>query len=203
MEPLSRYLPSPSGTFHRSAGSLSGSRCVWRGSLYIWTACLGTHKWIYGVDIDPACKKHSRDNLIIAIGYLKRSSVLANIQRTSAGRGYIHRRWGASARAGIATLEEMLPHLQPGGADICEDIHGSGNEFAAYTDGLAGQLNETKPIEPGVARCTTAPFQQVVHSFHLYPFLLVIEKHQTPLSELYAPRLGSKWPVLQPVKRKS
>lgn len=37
----------------------------------------------------------------------------------------------------IATREELLPHLQPGGVFLCEDLHGAYNRFASL---LAGRF---------------------------------------------------------------
>jgi len=37
----------------------------------------------------------------------------------------------------LVTLEEMLPHLRPGGVYICEDVHGERNRFNAYVHGVA------------------------------------------------------------------
>jgi hypothetical protein len=41
----------------------------------------------------------------------------------------------------IITLEEMLPHVSPGGVYVCEDIHGSPNRFASFVYGIANRLN--------------------------------------------------------------
>ena len=70
------------------------------------------------------------------------------------------------------TLEEMLPHLSPGGVYLCEDIHGDTNVFSAYLQGLATSLNAmslnpTADGRPGLSSETTA-FQKAIHSMHLY-----------------------------------
>src|SRR5262249_26064300 len=47
----------------------------------------------------------------------------------------------------IATLEELLPHLQPGGVYLCEDVQGVFNGFASYVLGLAQRLNASPVVE--------------------------------------------------------
>ena len=39
------------------------------------------------------------------------------------------------------TFEELYPHLSPGGVYVCEDIHGSPNDFATYLHSWASELN--------------------------------------------------------------
>ena len=96
----------------------------------------------------------------------------------------------------IATLEEMLPHLSPGGVYVTEDIHRAHNWFTAYLAGLAGELNAFQRIPgetPKELRCTATPFQSEVHSMHTYPFIAVIEKRQAVMPEFVAPTHGTEW----------
>jgi hypothetical protein len=37
------------------------------------------------------------------------------------------------------------------------------------------------------------PFQAAIHSLHWYPFLLVIEKHETAEEDYSAPLRGTQW----------
>jgi hypothetical protein len=39
----------------------------------------------------------------------------------------------------------------------------------------------------------TNGFQSTIHSVHLYPYVVVIEKRDSPLPELVAPKQGSQW----------
>jgi hypothetical protein len=98
----------------------------------------------------------------------------------------------------VITLEEMLPHLRPGGVYACEDVHGTFNHFASYVHGIAHNLNAFYPKsdanEPRrVTGCTPTPLQSAIHSVHLYPFMVVIEKNDAPVEEFIAPRHGTQW----------
>jgi hypothetical protein len=93
------------------------------------------------------------------------------------------------------TLEEMLQHLRPGGVYICEDVHGICHPFAAYVHALADELNAVvgwTHQEQGLTS-TPTPFQAAIHSVHLYPFVVVIEKRDSILNGFSAPKHGTKW----------
>jgi len=94
----------------------------------------------------------------------------------------------------MVTLEEMLHHLRPGGVYICEDVQRVGNRFAAFAHGLADELNAFDRIrrQHDLASAPT-PFQALVNSIHLYPFVVVIEKRDPPLRIFSAPKHGTQW----------
>ena len=84
----------------------------------------------------------------------------------------------------IATLEAMLGHLRPGGVYMCEDVGGIHNRFQAYISGLARNL---------ASSFEATGFNQVVHSIHLYPFAVVIEKPEAPIERFVDERHGTEW----------
>jgi hypothetical protein len=102
----------------------------------------------------------------------------------------------------MVTLEEMLPHLRPGGVYLCEDVHRIHHPLAAFAGGLIDELNRTDQIRnDGLLRCNPSAFQRSVHSIHLYPFVLAIEKHEVAVSEFSAPKRGTDWqPFFPPAK---
>ena len=94
----------------------------------------------------------------------------------------------------IVTLEQMLPHLKPGGVFICEDVHGINNDFTAYVGALADRLNAFAPaFDQHVLSSPATPLQSDVHSVHFYPYVIVIEKRAAPLTTLSAPKHGTMW----------
>jgi len=96
----------------------------------------------------------------------------------------------------IATLEEMLPRIRPGGVYLCEDIHGINHGFAAYLQGMLNDLNAMRSGGAGKP-VQASPLQAAIQSIHFYPYVVVIEKARVPLLELNAPRHGTEW---QPFK---
>jgi hypothetical protein len=69
--------------------------------------------------------------------------VLARISRRVPTLDIVIDDGGHEPEQQIASLEELLPFLQPGGAYFCEDVHGMYNEFASYVHGLGHKLNDT------------------------------------------------------------
>lgn len=161
------------------------------GSLRMWREYFGPSSRIYGVDIEPACLEYKAENIDILIGDQGDRAFWRKVKETvpkidifidDGSHLYDHQ---------MITLEEMLPHIGPEGVFLCEDIHGSPNDFAAYLYGLASTLNSGE----------TTDFLKAVDSIHLYPFVGVIEKagsygrYRAPLS---APRHGTEWAPFSP-----
>jgi hypothetical protein len=87
----------------------------------------------------------------------------------------------------IITLEELLPHIAPGGVYLCEDVHGAPNYFASYVAGLSSRLNGWN----------SPNFVAAVSSVHLYPLVTVIEKSQQPREPLRDEQRGAQWQPAQ------
>ena len=89
---------------------------------------------------------------------------------------------GHEANQQIATFEELLPHLRPGGVFLCEDIHGAFNRFASYMNGVIHDLNtcDSLAADPNAndrrLTCKATGFQSAIHSIHSYPFVTAVEK---------------------------
>ena len=101
--------------------------------------------------------------------------------------------------AQLVTLEELLPHIRPGGIYLCEDIIAPFNQFASYVSGLMHELNTyDAPTDEASNRqeriiCKPTGFQSAIHSIHSYPFVTVIEKRKIPVSEFVSVRHGTEW----------
>src|SRR4051812_8829578 len=144
------------------------------GSLQMWKEYFGPKCRVYGVDIHPACKDFEDQHTRIFIGDQEDRTFWGSVKQEVPALDILIDDGGHTAEQQIVTLEEMLPHLRPGGVYLCEDIHGSMNVFSAYAHGLALQLNSSRTAEQD--RIPRTPFQSVVHSVHSYPWVTVIEK---------------------------
>ena len=167
------------------------------GSLGMWQNYFGPGSNIYGVDIEPACKSYEREGVRIFIGDQADRSFWTNLRQNVPALDIIIDDGGHTTAQQIATLEETLPYLRPGGVYICEDVQSSANPFLFYIDGLAGNLHAEEitgsenPARRQVSPAT--PFQSAVHSVHRYPYMVVIERNSTPVNELIAPKHGTDW----------
>ncbi len=163
------------------------------GSLEMWWSYFGKDSHIYGVDIEGACKEYESDHVSVFIGDQADRAFWANFRAAVRGLDIIIDDGGHTPEQQMITLEEMLPHLRPGGVYICEDIHGAFNRFGAFATGLTGELNRMNQIRDPLLQSTVTRFQSAIHSIHFYPYLLIVEKHSIPLPMLKAPKHGTQW----------
>ena len=163
------------------------------GSLRMWRDYFGDRCTVYGIDINPHCKRYRSERIEIFIGdqgnrdfwqRFKRSVPVLHIFIDDGSHLPDHQ---------ATTLEEILPHLQPGGVYICEDIHGIHNPFAGYVAALTHRLNEALPgDQPWSYRATG--LQRFVKAVHQYPYLAVIERNERPMEAFVSRRAGTEWP---------
>jgi cephalosporin hydroxylase len=171
------------------------------GSLEMWRDYFGTSARIYGVDIEPRCRAYERPGTHVLIGDQADRTFWQNAiaNGTLLPPDVVIDDGGHTPEQQRITLEELLPYLRPGGVYICEDIHGQGNAFSAFVSGLADSLNsmerlscdEVDPERRSVVKANRV--QASLNSVHLYPYVVVIEKRQSELLELVAPKHGSEW----------
>lgn len=163
------------------------------GSLDLWRHYFGPGCHVHGVDIDDGCRTYESDWVKISIGDQADPLFWSEILADRPSIDIIIDDGGHLSHQQITTLEALLPHINPGGVYVCEDVHGVGNEFHHYISGLARNLNAWNLSDPSVLRAAPSEFQRMIGSIHLYPFLVVIERSAHPRDELVAPRHGTEW----------
>lgn len=161
------------------------------GSLEMWRSYFGANCHVYGVDIEEACRAYENEYTRVFIGDQADRRFWSMFKDRVPRVDILIDDGGHWPEQQATTLEEMLPHLSPGGVYLCEDIHGTSNPFAYYLHGLLENLNETrgnaiKGVEP-------APFQSWIKSISFYPYVAVIEKAEVPEQQFIAPKRGSQW----------
>jgi Methyltransferase domain len=162
------------------------------GSFMMWRDYFGSQAQLHGVDIEPACRVYEGDGVRIFIGDQADPGVWREFLREVPAFDIVIDDGGHEASQQIETLEALLPHLRPGGVYLCEDSTGDDHAFHMYVAGLASQLHSVSSARPPMVY-DTLPFQRSIDSIHLYPFVTVIEKRQTPLETLEAPKHGTEW----------
>lgn len=168
------------------------------GSLRMWKDYFGAKCHVYGVDIEAACKVYEEDSVRILVGDQADRDFWCSFRERVPRVDIVIDDGGHLAEQQVASLEELLPHLRWGGVYICEDITGIASGFSSYLNGLVQNLNsyhcrfevnnpERHQYSPAL------PFQSAIDSVHLYPFVAVVEKRDTPLDEFVAPKHGTEW----------
>lgn len=168
------------------------------GSLGMWKHYFGSRCHVYGVDIEDACKAYESSGVSVFIGDQQDRTFWKRFRREVPTLDIVIDDGGHLFEQQVVTIEELLPHLRPGGVYLCEDVHGALNRFSSYVSGLALNLNtvnggtsDEAPERSLVSEAT--PFQSGIDSVHLYPFVVVIQKRDTPEAEFVAPKRGTQW----------
>jgi methyltransferase family protein len=162
------------------------------GSLEMWRHYFGPKSQIYGVDIAEECKVYENEYTSIFIGDQADRSFWKAFKQRVPYLDILIDDGGHTTEQQIVTLEEMLPHLRPGGIFLCEDVVGVYNGFSAYVHGLVSNLNETRAgvLEDGV---NASEFQNWIHAVHFYPYVTVIERADKPLQQFTDAKRGTEW----------
>ena len=168
------------------------------GSLEMWHHYFGPKCHVYGVDIEHECMTYQGERTTIFIGDQADRSFWQRLRQDVPRLDIVVDDGGHQPQQQVPTLEELLPHLEPGGVYVVEDVHGAGNPFAAYVYGCVQSLNAfhavAHPGDPERRMVTeTAAFQAAIDGIYQYPYVVVIEKRPEPLHEFIAPKRGSEW----------
>lgn len=166
------------------------------GSLGMWRDYFGPRCHIYGVDIQEACRVYEDARTQIFIGDQVDRAFWKHVKEVVPPLDVIIDDGGHRYEQQTVTLEELLPHLAPGGVYICEDVHRRRNWFTAYVHALADALNafEELPATDGDEfQSRATPFQSEIHSVHSYPFVSVIERREGVLPQFTSAMRGTEW----------
>lgn len=168
------------------------------GSLEMWRSYFGERCKVYGVDIEPKCKAYEDDSVRVFIGDQADRAFWKTVKRDVPILDIVIDDGGHQPEQQIAALEELLPHLRPGGVYLCEDVVGTFNRYAAYFSGLAQNLNGLdlqQNFDDDERRqvCRASPPQSAIASIHLYPFLTVVERAATRVTEFVSSKHGTQW----------
>jgi SAM-dependent methyltransferase len=184
-------------TYHRHFGKFVGRNVnvleigVYSGgSLEMWRHYFGAGCHVYGVDIEESCRCYEDDSTTIFIGDQGDRDFWMTFKEKAPAIDILVDDGGHRMEQQIVTLEEMLPHLRPGGVFLCEDITGEHNGFSGYMQGIVANLNA---FRGSGSEATPTEFQTWIQSVHFYPFMTVIEKADRPARKFFGPKHGTEW----------
>jgi hypothetical protein len=160
------------------------------GSLEMWRHYFGSGCHVYGVDIEKACKCYEDESTTIFIGDQGDRDFWKSFKGKTPPIDILIDDGGHRTEQQIVTLEEMLPHLRPGGVYLCEDVRGEHNGFSGYMQGIVANLNAFRGSGSEVS---TTEIQAWIQSVHFYPYMTFIEKADRPVRQFIAPKHGTEW----------
>jgi hypothetical protein len=165
------------------------------GSLPMWREYFGAGCTIYGVDIQSECLVYENEFTHVLIGDQADARFWAKAKQSLPPLDVIIDDGGHTYAQQRTTLECLLPHMSPGGVYVCEDVHGVGNRFAAFSFGVVDALNSTQLMADPENRLvsTTLGLQAAIKAVCFYPFIITIELEDAAVSQLIAPKRGTQW----------
>ena len=170
------------------------------GSLEMWRDYFGPHCRVYGADIQESCKKFEDRQIEVFIGNQGDKNFWKSFKEHVPKLDIVIDDGSHIADDQIIYLEELLPHMRPGGVYVCEDVRGDRNTFALYVNAFSNNLHISVPnkIEHGAI---PTPLQKAIGSVHTYPFVVVIEK-QDEDRKLKSMTSGDTWEVFSNYKHR-
>lgn len=165
------------------------------GGLLLWHDYFGPSCTVYGVDIQPQCRKFEREWCKVFIGNQGDREFWKNFKQQVPRLDILIDDGSHDAGHQAITLEEMLPHLQPGGVYLCEDLLNDRN--AAFGQRIGEMTTELHPNVDIKAYDMLAmglsDFQRMVDSIHVYAHVAVIERREVQPVRFESPGMGSEW----------
>tara|TARA_R110000787_G_scaffold84079_16_gene180503 strand:- start:2894 stop:3727 length:834 start_codon:yes stop_codon:yes gene_type:complete len=167
------------------------------GSIGMWQDYFGDGCQFHGIDILASCKTYENENVRIHIGDQGDRSFWKRMRQEIPAIDIIIDDGSHVPEHQIISMEEMLPHVSPGGVYLCEDTYSVGNQFHDFVSGMGHWMDELGRCAPGVSDphegSLANAVQRDVQSIHKYPYVTVLEKRDRPLEILSAPRRGTQW----------
>ncbi len=164
------------------------------GSLQMWKAYFGPDAKIYGIDINPECKKFEEPGIEIFIGSQSDRAFLRDVKQKIPKVDILIDDGGHTMDQQIVTFEEMFEHVKGEGVYLAEDLatsyweeYGGGYQnqksFIEYSKNFIDRLNAWHSRETSLR---VDAFTRSADSLHYYDGVLVIEKggHPEPVSHM-------------------
>lgn len=162
------------------------------GSLQMWKNYFGPKAKIYGIDIDPGCKKFEEENIEIFIGSQSDKKFLQQLKQEIPPIDILIDDGGHTMNQIKTSFLELFDHLKEDGIYAIEDLHtsywldygggykrkGSFNEFSKnLVDSLHAWYSRQSFFK-------IDKYTKTVHSIHYYNSMTIIEKRpiQEPVS---------------------
>lgn len=165
------------------------------GSLDMWREYFPSSTTIYGVDIDPDCRRFSKQSINVHIGNAGDGDFWAAFRQQVPILNVVIDDGSHHGQDQLMAFRCLYQHLQPGGVYIVEDVEP--NRFFNEVLVLAKQIQPHEPFsrdESNDDRSIVIPAshaQIMIGSIHVYPMMVVVEKPAAPVIEFVSSRKGA------------
>jgi len=156
------------------------------GSLQMWKSYFGDKAKIYGLDVNPDCKKLEEKNIEIFIGSQSDRRFLRDLKSRIPKIDILIDDGGHTMTQQIVSFEELYDHVKDDGVYLCEDIHtsywlkfGGGyrrrGTFIEYTKNFIDKLHAYHSEQKSLP---VSDFTRTTDSIHYYDSIVVLEKRR-------------------------
>lgn len=156
------------------------------GSLQMWKEYFGPKARIYGIDINPECKKFEDEQIKIIIGDQENKDFLESLKDKIPQMDILLDDGGHTMKQQINTFEVLFEHIKDEGLFMCEDTHtsywreyGGGfkkkSTFIEYSKNIIDDINawHSKSRKLSINSLTKS-----VKAIHFYDSIVVLEKRK-------------------------
>ena len=155
------------------------------GSLQMWKKYFGNRVKIYGVDINPECKKLEEENIKIFIGSQDDAAFLQEIKKSIPQPDILIDDGGHTMSQQITTFIALYDHVKDDGIYLCEDTHTSywysfhgglrkRSSFIEFSKRLVDKLYAWHMEDPN--ELPVDSFTMNTKGIHFYDSIVVFEK---------------------------
>jgi hypothetical protein len=182
------------------------------GSLKMWRDYFGPEAHIFGVDINPACKKFEAPGIDIFIGSQDDPEFLKSLKSKLPPLDILIDDGGHTMHQQKLTFETLFDHVKADGVYLAEDLHTSywptyggghrrSSSFIEFSKNWIDGLNSWHSIQPSLV---VDSFAKSSYSVHYYDSVVAIEKR--PISKPFVLKSGvpalTEFPVVRTTWRK-
>jgi hypothetical protein len=155
------------------------------GSLQMWKAYFGPQADIWGIDVNPLCKRFEEPGIRVVIGDQGDAAFLGSLARELPPIDILIDDGGHTMRQQRATFEALFGNVTANGIYVCEDLHtsywseyGGGHldprSFIEFSKKYIDRLNAYHSRDP--LSLPVSEFTRSAYAMHYYDSMLVIEK---------------------------
>jgi len=154
------------------------------GSLHMWKDYFGKKAKIYGIDINPDCKRFEEDNVSILIGSQSDREFLRDVKKKIPRIDILIDDGGHFMQQQIITFEELFDHVKPDGIYLCEDTQtsylleygGGHNRRSSFIEHSKKLIDYVHAFHANEKSLRVNEFTKTIHGIHFYDSVVVIEK---------------------------
>lgn len=154
------------------------------GSLQMWKNYFGPKAKIYGIDIDPNCKKFEEENIEIFIGSQSDKNFLQELKQKIPKIDILIDDGGHTMNQLRTSFDELFDHVKADGIYALEDLHtcywidyGGGykrmGSFIEYSKNFIDDLHGWHSLQSSLK---VNKFTKSIRSLHFYDSVLIVEK---------------------------